>query len=148
MLVARCQQEAFLQVRSAWKMRHREMCVYGLSAKLKQILPGTNLWEDEFASNQSGVENAEACFFFFFNSSFCFAWTKQLWNTMQILTHLKCWIKIPLSERLGVFFLLYTRNTKAWCLLAWGRWKAPETSIGNECWKCDFILLSTVHCCN
>lgn len=44
------------------------------AAELKQILLGTNLWEDEYASNQSRVEIAAACFFLFvcFFSPFLF----------------------------------------------------------------------------
>lgn len=63
MLLTCSQQEAFLEVKSVWNMRQFEMCFTACAEELKQILLGTNLSEDEFASNQSGVEIATVVFF-------------------------------------------------------------------------------------
>lgn len=140
MLVICCQQEVFLQVRSAWKMRQPEMCIHSLCCRTKtnppwhQFMGGWICIKPKWSRDCSSL-------FFSFCSSFCFAWTKQPWNTMQILTHLKCSIKITMSERLGVFFFFCKQEILRHDVCLPEADKKPESLKNQVGISVDFILL-------
>lgn len=134
------------------KWGSQEMCIYSSCWGTKTNPPWHQFMWGWICIKPKWSRDCSSLFFFFFFPPFCpapcFAWTKQPWNTMQILTHLKCSIKITLSERLGVFFLFLfffnTRNTEAWRLCAGGR-KSLKHQVGRSV-ESGTLSCSPVHC--